>query len=132
MLKGLRIFAMNAFFILAGTSAAFTALVHTFLGGKFVARPLLASQELPRVSLYTNYYCWHIVTIVLFSMSGMYFFADRYPESIELAWLATFFAALFVFWNGLMVITHKLRFKRFPQWALISPTAALGIVGLLI
>lgn len=122
---------MNIWLFLAGISAVFTGLVHTFVGQKFVVRPLLAAKTFDHISRYTNYYCWHIVTIVLFSMAGMFFYAATHAESLELAWLATFYALAFVIWSLAMIMTHKLRFKHFPQWALILPTALLGLIGLL-
>ena len=50
---------------LAAAMALLTTLVHTFAGGREVARPLLASNALPPASKWLNYYCWHITTILL-------------------------------------------------------------------
>ena len=121
---------MEIWFVLAGIAALFTALVHTFVGQKFVVRPLLNVDGLHRVSRFTNFYCWHIVTIVLFSLSAMFFYAANHPEAIELAWVATFFSTAFVIWSFVMILTNRLRFKEFPQWALILPMAIFGALGL--
>ena len=123
---------MNTWFLLAGVSSVFTAMVHTFAGQKYVVRPLLDTPKFNHISRFTNYYCWHIVTIVLFSMGAMFFVAASKPNSIELAWVATLYATAFVLWNILMILTHKLEVKQFPQWALILPTALLGWCGLLV
>ncbi|NNC37384.1 MAG: hypothetical protein EX271_09605 [Acidimicrobiales bacterium] len=122
---------MNMWFVFAGISAVFTACVHTFAGQKFVIRPLLDAPKFDHVSRFTNYYCWHIVTMVLFSMGALYFIAATNSEMIELAWLATIYASLFVLWNLFMIATNRLKPKHFPQWALILPTALFGWAGLL-
>ena len=122
---------MNIWLVFAGISAALTALVHTFVGGKLVARPLLAAPKFDHISRYTNYYCWHIVTIVLFSMSVLFFIPSLYPDAMDLAWLSTIYAIAFVVWSLVMILTRKLKFKQFPQWVLILPTAVLGLIGLM-
>jgi hypothetical protein len=122
---------MEIWYLLAGVSGLITALTHTFVGGKFVARPLLATSDLHRVSLYTNYYCWHIVTIVLFSISAMFFYAMMRPEAVEIAWVATLYCAAFVAWSFAMIVWKRLKFREFPQWALIVPTTLFGFLGLI-
>ena len=57
---------------LAAAMALITTLVHTFAGGREVARPLLASNALPPASKWLNYYCWHITTILLAFMTAGY------------------------------------------------------------
>jgi len=122
---------MSIWFILAGISALFTAGVHTFIGQKFIVRPLLEIDGLNRVSRFTNFYCWHIVTIVLFSISGMFFYVAAHPQATGLAWMATFWSAAFVLWSLVMIMWKRLKLKEFPQWALIIPTAIFGVLGLL-
>lgn len=121
---------MSVWLVLAGISATFTAFVHTFAGQKFVVNPLLRQENFDQVSRYTNYYCWHIVTIVLFSMGVLYFLAASDERFFLFAWLATFYATLFVIWNLIMIAMNGLRLKQFPQWALILPTSILGWIGL--
>lgn len=118
-------------FVLAGVSAMFTALVHTFIGQKPIVRPLLDAPKFDHISRYTNFYCWHIVTIVLFSMGLMFFIATKGSTAIELAWLVTIYASLFVIWNLIMIAIYRPKPKHFPQWVLILPTAMPGWVGLL-
>lgn len=54
---------------LASLSALVTFAVHTFTGGRVVARPLLADTHLPPASKWLNYYCWHITTVLLAAMA---------------------------------------------------------------
>src|SRR5689334_5445723 len=53
----------------ASASAIATFAVHTFVGGAFVARPLLADQGLPKAAKWLAYYCWHIVTMLLLALA---------------------------------------------------------------
>jgi len=120
---------MNIWFLLAGGSAIITGFTHVFLGGKFVARPLLAGTELTHVSKYTNYYCWHMVSIVHYTLAAMFIYAALNKQAIELAYAATFLASTFVIWNVILIFKTKSRVHHFPQWALQLPTAFLGAVG---
>ena len=56
---------MNGRFLGAAAIAGLTCVIHVWLGGREVAQPLLASGGLGKVPKFTNYYCWHLVTIVL-------------------------------------------------------------------
>ena len=49
----------------ACVAAIVTFAVHTFVGGRYAARPLLADTRLPRASKWLNYFCWHVVTVLL-------------------------------------------------------------------
>jgi hypothetical protein len=44
------------------------ARVHTFIGGVYVARPLLSDQSLPTAAKWLAYCCWHIVTMLLLAI----------------------------------------------------------------
>lgn len=123
---------MSTWFVLAGISGVFTALVHTFVGQRLVVQPLLDAPKFDHISRFTNYYCWHIVAIVLFSMGALFFIAATHPQMVELAWLTTLYATALVIWRLVMIATHTLKPKHFPQWALILPTAVFGWAGLLL
>jgi len=122
---------MNVWFLVAGIGALFICILHIFGGGKIAARPLLDAKDLSRTAKYTNYYCWHIVTIVLAVMGGMYLWAALYASGIELAFVATFLAAAFTLWSFGIVILSKGKWFEFPQWLLFAPIAALGMVGVI-
>lgn len=49
----------------AAGCALITFVVHTFVGGKYVARPLLADTRLPKASKWLNYYGWHVTTATI-------------------------------------------------------------------
>lgn len=111
----------------AGILSLATALIHIFLGGREIAKPLLAS-ELKRVPKYTNYYCWHMVSIILVTMAGCYALALLSPVGWPLAVLATFLAWAFAIWSFVLMVGTKSRVIELPQWILF---VSIGIPGLL-
>ncbi len=121
---------MNIWFLVAGLFSLFACGLHIFAGGKIAARPLLDARDMSRTAKYTNYYCWHIVTIVLAAMGGMYVWAAYYADGLDLAIVATIFAVLYMFWSFGIVVLSKGKLFEFPQWALFAPIAALGVAGL--
>lgn len=110
--------------------SALTCLVHVFAGGPESARPLLES-DLGLVAKYTNYYCWHIVSITLAAMAGCYLLAALYPQAWELAALATVLAAAFAVWSIALNLTVRPRFIELPQWILFLPITIAGLVGMM-
>ncbi|MBW8734266.1 MAG: hypothetical protein JF571_08180 [Asticcacaulis sp.] len=82
-------------FILLTASIVMAAafFVHVFIGGKYVARPLLADRRLPPASKWLNYYCWHLVSLMLafFSLFLAYSGFNR-PNIFILGGLVAFFA----------------------------------------
>ena len=65
--------------------ALLTFGVHTFVGGKVVARPLLADRSLPRASKWLNYFCWHVVTLLLAAMTVALGYSAATGQGTELA-----------------------------------------------
>ncbi len=121
---------MNSWFIAAGILSIICVLLHLIIGGRLAARPLLASKELGRRAKYTNYYCWHLVTISIAAMGAMFFWAG-FGAAWELALMTSLVAALFCLWSIGIVIINKGRLWVFPQWALFAPIVAVGLKGLL-
>ena len=85
----------NLGFATAAGLSLITFGVHTFIGGKYVARPLLASSELPRASLWLNYFTWHMATVMLLFMAGGFGLAAMYPDAYDVAVLLMLMAATF-------------------------------------
>lgn len=123
--------AINWGFAAASAIALLTFGVHTFVGGVFVARPLLAARELPRASLWLNYYCWHIVTVLLLAMSGGFAWAAARPEALELAAFLTLLAALLSPLCVWVAIRGRIAPWRFPATSLFALAAAAGLWGCL-
>jgi hypothetical protein len=120
---------MNAWMIAAAVLSLLTAAVHFFAGGREIARPLLASCELHAAPKFTNYYCWHMVTIILVVMAGAFAYAAM-TGARDIAVLATLLALAFASWNLALIAWKRLSPVYFPQWALFLPTAAAGLMAL--
>jgi len=123
---------MNIWFLLAGLAALFVCVLHIFGGGKISARPLLESSDLKPVAKYTNYYCWHLVTINIAALGVMFMVAAFVESAIEIAWAATIIAGLYSIWNVILYVWKRDKFRNWyalPQWLLFLPVAVLGGVG---
>lgn len=113
----------------ACVASATTCLLHVFVGGTSTAKPLLES-DLGTVSKYTNYYCWHLVTITLAAMSIAYLVAALSPDAWELAIAATLLAGLFALWSITLNLIKKTHPLALPQWILFIPITIFGILGI--
>jgi hypothetical protein len=118
---------MNVSFLSAAAASLLTCVVHVWLGGRDIARPLLDSP-LPIVPKWTMYYCWHIVSFVLAAMAAGFAIAALDPARRDLALAATVAASGCLGLN-LSLIAWRGPW-RFPQWALFLPIALLGARGL--
>lgn len=104
-------------FLCAAVFSLVTWALHTFVAGPIVAGPLLRS-DLRAVPKFTNYYCWHIVTILLVAMAGGFCFAAFDPRGFPLAVFLTILSVAFAFWSGALVVWSKRRIFELPQWGL--------------
>ncbi|NVJ98040.1 MAG: hypothetical protein HWE25_07805 [Alphaproteobacteria bacterium] len=120
---------MNNFFLAASMASAFTALLHLFLGGREIAAPLLKARDMRAVAKYTNYYCWHMVSIVLATMAAGYGWSAFRPQSTEIAVLFSFLALAFCVWNVLLVFWKKQHPLHMPQWILFAGIFLLSVPG---
>ena len=121
---------MNYYFVAAAFTATVTFFVHTFIGGVFVARPLLADDGLPVAAKWLSYYCWHITTITIIFISAGYIWValnePSTPFAIFLTSLVTSFSVLSV---G-VALRGKIHPFRFPSTYLFAITALFGWIGL--
>ncbi|MGF1548971.1 MAG: hypothetical protein ACFBQW_00290 [Sphingomonadaceae bacterium] len=122
---------MNFAHLLAAVIAAATFAVHIFVGGVFVARPLLMSGALPPAAKWLSYYCWHVTTILLAAMAGVYAAAAFGAMSADAAVLMTVLAASFSVLCVAVALKGRVRPWRFPASYLFALVAAAGIWGLL-
>ncbi len=120
---------MNAFLLAAAILTFLTWALHTFMGTPEIARPLLAS-DLPPVPKYTNYYCWHAVTIVLATMAGGYLYAALVDGAGDVAVLVTVLAAGFCLLGLFLMVQKKQRLVDLPQWVLFAIIVAVAVPGL--
>jgi hypothetical protein len=85
----------NLGFAAAAVLSLITFGVHTFIGGRFAARPLLEAHDFHKASRWLNYFTWHMVTALLLFMAGGFGWAARVPEAFDVAVLLMMMAASF-------------------------------------
>lgn len=86
---------MNLGFVAAAVLSLITFGVHTFVGGKYAARPLLDATDFDRASRWLNYFTWHMATVLLLVMAAGYAWAAAAPSAWPAALILTIMAALF-------------------------------------
>ncbi len=122
---------MDTYLAAAATASFITFALHTWVGGPVTAKPLLRSNDMHDVAKYTNYYCWHLVTITLFVMGGSFAWAAVYPDGIELAWVSLLLSTSFLGWNLFLIVWKSQKFMQMPQWILFLGISVLGAVGVM-
>ena len=121
---------MNVFLLVAAIATFLTWGLHTFLGTKTIAGALLASEMEP-VAKYTNYYCWHAVTIVLATMAGGYLYAALVPGGRDIGVLVTILSTGFCLFGILLIVQKKQKTMDMPQWVLFAIISAIATPGLI-
>lgn len=121
---------MNIYLLATGVLSGFCALLHIFGGGKTVAAPLLAAQDIEQSPKYVNYYCWHLVTFNLAMMAVLFILVARDPSNEILGLLAVAQAGFYFLWGVLLPVWKKLPFKDVPQGWFFLPIFVVGILGL--
>ncbi len=109
-----------------------TFVIHTFVGGPRVAKPLLESKELPIVSKWLNYYTWHITTIFTLLMGGGYAYVALNPDKPELVVFLTILTGAFSVLSASVAIKGKINPFRFPSTSLFAVVCLLGLASLVI
>lgn len=120
---------MDPWWTIAAGLTLLTAGVHTFAGEVWIARPLLAASDLRRVPKLTAFYCWHMVTILLFAMAAGFARAASVAEAHELGVACTALAGAFAVWNIALVAGSRISPVLMPQWALFLPILVFGALG---
>jgi len=121
---------MNYWFLAASFAAIATFAFHTVVGGRFVARPLLAAEDVGKVARYTAYYCWHLVSILLAGLTLALLRAGLFSGGRELAAAAVTFSLCATVWSVAMIQRNNLGWVRFLQWMLFALIGFLGAAGL--
>lgn len=115
----------------AGALAAIWLAVHTFVGGRQIARPLLEATELPPVVRHTQYLCWHFTTVAIAAMAAFFLLAAT-TGLTAYATSATVLALGFLVVGVGLVFSLGEAHARLPQGWLFLPVAGLGLAGLLV
>ncbi|MEM1086766.1 MAG: hypothetical protein AAGH90_03485 [Pseudomonadota bacterium] len=112
--------------LLAGVLAALTCLIHTFIGGREVARPLLSASDLETIPRLTSYYCWHLVTGTLALMSAGYFWLTWTFET-GLVWGLLGLSVIFAILPFAITLKQRVSLSVLPQWVFFLPLSGLSI-----
>lgn len=104
--------------------------VHTFRGGRVVARPLLADRSLPLASKWLNYYCWHVATVTLLFVAFGFAVAAWSREHEALAAFGTALAIVLSILSATVAIRAKIHPLRFPSTWLLGLMGIIGALGL--
>lgn len=120
---------MNAWLIAAAAAAFATFLVHTFVGGRLIAAPLLQARALARIPRFTVYYCWHMVTVLLLAMAAALGWA-AYNANAALVVLVTALSVGFAVLSLALVVQFRVSPWLMPQWSFFVAIALLSAAGL--
>lgn len=115
---------------LAAAIAAFSALLHIFMGGAEIAAPLLAAPLDSEVKL-VSYAVWHMASVAL-SLSAIALFIGSLPKYAQDARLLVLFVS--ALWSGFGLCFLAVAatqdgenlFLTLAQWTLLLPVGLLG------
>ena len=122
---------MNTWLFAASLAAACCWGVHTFVGERTVARPLIASPGLDAVPKWTQFYCWHLVTITLAVMALGLGYAAFVPAALDVALLIAALAIAFGLFGIVLPRRIGRSYAEMPQGFLLLPIGLLALVGAL-
>ena len=109
----------------AASVAALTFYVHTFIGGRIVAAPLLEDTYLPKASKWLNYYCWHITTLYILISIGCLAWIAFHPNEIFALVVIAIQTTAFALLSALVAIKGGIPPLKFPSTSLFGVTATL-------
>jgi hypothetical protein len=121
---------MNWFLFAAAVVSLITFLAHLFWGGREVVKPLLDTSDLQEIPKLTMYYCWHIVTLLLFGTSCVYVYLSLFQFDIPLTIAITSIAAACALLSLGLIVIRRLRPLDYPQWVFFIPITLLGVLSL--
>lgn len=107
------------------------ACLHTFVGGPQLVTPLLKNSQMDEPVKLLFYYCWHIVTFILFGLAMCFAYAAYSYDGKVLGIVASITCSFFVVWSFGLVVWKKQKHKDMPQWILFIPSVIFGVLGLI-
>lgn len=120
----------NAGFAVAALLCLITFGVHTFVGGRYAARPLLAAPDLDKASRWLNYFTWHMATAALLVMAVGFAWAAFVPKAVEAALLCMVLAAVFSPLCVWVTLKGGIKPWRFPASWLFLLILGAGLWGM--
>ena len=120
---------MNWPFLIAAVLCLIIGCIHAFTGSRTDVRPLLDS-DIPEPAKSTLYYCWHLVTIVLFSMAVSFAWTGLQPEVRMPGVACTLLSSAFSLWGFVIVLLRKRSLlTEMPQGWMFAIVAVIGLWG---
>lgn len=120
---------MTSVLTLASVSAFVSFCVHTFVGGRYAARPLLAATTLPRATVWLNYFTWHIVTVHLAIYTAVLAAGAAGMVHRDAILLVAILAASVSVTSIAVTLKAGISPLRFPASYLLAVTSALSFWG---
>jgi len=113
--------------------AAFIAfawvLVHAFVGGREIGRPLRQNESLDELTSAVAWLCWHFTTILIIALAYLPA-AGAYTQDTGLVAAGTLVAAAMAIFGIWATLFTKQSYKNMPQGWLFVPIAFLGFLAL--
>ena len=123
-------FAMLDPFMIAGVIMFLNACLHTFVGGKQIAQPVVENRTLPIAVRETMLYCWHVATWSLYASAIGFAYASWSGDSVwavASGLVALGFAAIGV----IRPLVRDVTYRVLPQGWLFVPVLMATLWGLL-
>lgn len=117
---------MNAYLVSAAGLSLIIACIHTFAGSRTDVAPLLRS-DMPEPAKSTLFYCWHLVTIVLFVMTMLFLWGGVAPQETAPVYIALILSAAFSIWGFVITRMRKRSpFIELPQGLMFLLLTGVG------
>ncbi|MBL1142133.1 MAG: hypothetical protein HND53_08910 [Proteobacteria bacterium] len=124
---------MQVTLLWAATFTSFvTFAIHTFVGGRRVAKPFLKDRSLPLASKWLNYYCWHITTVYTFSMGFAYAFVALNPDRPDLVVFLSVLNCALAILSVAVALKGNINPFRFPSTSLFASVSLFGVLSLFV
>ncbi|MEY8881548.1 hypothetical protein [Donghicola sp. XS_ASV15] len=107
---------------IAAVLAAFTAVLHIFVGTFDTLMPML-TMDLPAPVLGTLHACWHMVSLFLVVSAWAFWRGGAMARPVAWLWMgsAAIFVAVGVWQDGLVGLLEL------PQWTLLGASGGLSL-----
>lgn len=120
---------MNIILMLASVAAFVSFCIHTFVGGRYAARPLLTSTGLPNAAKWLNYFTWHIVTVHLLVVTAVLACGAAGLVHRDAILLICILAGCVSVTSVAVTLKAGIPSLRFPASYVLGATAALSLRG---
>lgn len=118
----------NYYLLAAGTLNAFTAILHLIGGQLDLINPMLESGMTASVKTQLLS-VWHMVTVVLFATTLIYFLYTKNKERKANPQLVSFISYLYILFSLSFILSGFFQSEFTEQWILLLPIGILGLAG---